>query len=105
MVKLAMAVGRDEKKTRKTNEERDFSLLVPPTRILYQHKWLIRGCYTIYSYTYGFRMSFSKRTGPSTISFVVRVANPWTNCTPSYRDIISWAQYIGVYLQISSRLT
>ena len=41
MVKLAMAVGRDEKKTRKKNEERDFSLLVPATRILYQRKWLI----------------------------------------------------------------
>ena len=41
MVKLAMAVGRDGKKIRKKNEERDFSLLVPPTRILYQRKWLI----------------------------------------------------------------
>ena len=41
MVKLAMAVGRDGKKTRKKNEERNFSLLVPPTWILYQRKWLI----------------------------------------------------------------
>ena len=41
MVKLAMAVGRDGKKNKEKNEERDFSLLVPPTRILYQRKWLI----------------------------------------------------------------
>ena len=41
MVILVMAVGRDEEKTRKKNEEHDFSLLVPSTRILYQCKWLI----------------------------------------------------------------